>query len=113
LFPAFLSHGKSCTRCAASKKTSRPSLGPCPLLGLSDSSKGAKSPRKGKGVKKEGYTDSEALTEPDTSEDEGERSKGTLVPGKKEEITGLELSEEAKEQARKDIEESVRIAHGG
>ncbi|KAL7410713.1 DNA glycosylase [Mrakia frigida] len=108
-----IAHGKSCTRCAASKKTSRPSLGPCPLLGLSDSSKGAKtkSPRKGKGVKTEEDTDSEALTEPESSGDEGE----TLVAGKKkeEEDVGLELGEEAKEQASKDVEEAVRIAHGG
>lgn len=32
---------------------------------------------------------------------------------KEEEDVGLELGEEAKEQASKDVEEAVRIAHGG
>ena len=130
------SHGKSCPRCAASKKTSRPSLGPCPLVGLSDSSKGAKSPRR-KGVKKEEDGEESEAEESDLTEEEGDEAgegvKKVVTEEKEEgvkaeeetgegangEVAGGEktgegvVTEQFKAQQQLDIEEAVRVAHGG
>ena len=117
--PPPLRHGKSCPRCAASKKTSRPSLGPCPLVGLSDTKKGAKprSPKKA-GVKSEDE-ESEAEESDLTDEDEGEVKEEVKEEGEEEEAVvaslgeGGVISQELKDQQQKDIEEAVRVAHGG
>ncbi|CDZ97448.1 NTH [Phaffia rhodozyma] len=98
-----IAHGKSCSRCAAGH-TTRPSLGPCPLVNLSSvSNKSQKSGAK-KGAKatredgEEGYGESE-----DEELDLGSTLKG--VPD--------DVKQEAKDLAQKDLKEALTVNHGG
>jgi hypothetical protein len=130
--PSLPSHGKSCPRCAASNKTSRPTLGPCPLIGLSDKSKTAKARKsspsaaaaaadgtsspKGKKNKARLSGASTIASESDGELTELEEGEGEMEGVKKEEekVQGEKgVSEEMKRLLQKDVEAAINEAHGG
>ena len=87
-----IAHGKACTRCAANGKTSRPSLGPCPLVGVTPEKAG-----KAKAAPK--------------SEEPGEEQEDEGRDG--EEGVGGSLSSAAKAVFDADVDAAIQEAHGG
>jgi hypothetical protein len=91
-----IAHGKACTRCAANGKTSRPSLGPCPLVGLTP----------GKAMKAKAEPKAEEAEEADDGvEAEAEEGDGEEV--------GDSLPPAAKAVFDADVDRAIQQAHGG
>lgn len=103
LFSLIKSHGKSCSRCAANNKTSRPSLGPCPLVNLSTVS--AKATKKGAGGKKASVKEEE--DDEDNGEGVEEETEGTSAP------VQADVKQDVKVQLQEDLESALTANHGG
>lgn len=110
---------KSCPRCSAGTPREA-TLGPCPLVGLS---KPSPKKRAGKAAKEESG-DEAGAAEMAVASGSGKAKKVRKAKVKKEdvkdeedvaqdEVGGEAISSVVKEELKQDVEEAIRVAHGG